>query len=52
MGGAAFCPVKAGFFNIGECQDIEVEVGGWESIPIKARGREVFSGEARRGNNI
>ena len=46
--------MKAGFLSVGECQDSEVGVAGWErEHPQRSRGRELgeghSGGETRKG---
>jgi len=50
IGGKALGPVKSHFPQVGECQGIEVGVGGWEwEHPHRSRSRGRQSGKGGRG---
>jgi hypothetical protein len=48
MRGEALGPVKVLCPSVGECQDQEAGVGG---LVIRGKGKRVFGGEIRKGDN-
>jgi len=53
IGGEALGPVKARLLSVGECQSIEVGMGGWEWEHLhRSRGRGRESGRGGKGSSI